>query len=116
MGKSTTKKPVNNLIRLAKWLSQVTITDNGCWEYHPEKYNDYVAIKVYKCDYFNSSSTQLHRFVYAVVYDQFLTPQNVIMHKCDNRICINPYHLQLGTIQENNADRTKKQRKKNQKG
>lgn len=96
---------------MLNYISKVTVTDNNCWEYQPEKYNNYIQTKVYNCEYFAGNSTHLHRFVYAVVHDQFLTPQNVIMHKCDNRICINPQHLQLGTIIENNADRTKKQRK-----
>ena len=32
------------------------------------------------------------------------------MHKCDNRICVNPKHLQLGTIKLNNQDRARKQK------
>lgn len=32
----------------------------------------------------------------------------VIMHKCDNRKCINPKHLVAGTVADNNADRQAK--------
>ncbi len=33
-----------------------------------------------------------------------------VLHKCDNRICINPKHLFLGTNQENMTDRNLKGR------
>lgn len=28
----------------------------------------------------------------------------VVMHKCDNRLCCNPNHLEVGTIADNNHD------------
>jgi len=34
----------------------------------------------------------------------------VVMHSCDQRTCVNPAHLRLGTTVENNADRHRKKR------
>lgn len=81
-----------------------------CWEYKPNKYTTYIQCKTHNSVYFKSNSSFIHRYIYAVYNDEVLTPDDVIMHTCDNRICINPKHLKKGTIQTNNKDRDKKRK------
>lgn len=46
----------------------------------------------------------LHRFIYQECFGEI--PKGlVVRHKCDNRMCINPKHLELGTIADNNNDK-----------
>jgi hypothetical protein len=97
--------------RLARFFAKAT-KKGDCLEYRPDKFSDYINLKHPPSQYFTRKSTFLHRFVYAVWNDTPLQSHDVIMHTCDNRICINPRHLRLGTIQTNNADRMRKQRKK----
>lgn len=39
-----------------------------------------------------------------------------VLHKCDNRICVRPGHLFLGSKGDNNRDRARKRRSRNQAG
>jgi len=113
MDKSTDYK-IKQHKRLAKFFAKATYCDE-CLEFMPHKYSNYIQLRYAPPEYFKTNSTLLHRFVYAVWNDTALTQQDVIMHTCDNRVCINPRHLKLGTIQTNNADRTKKQRARKRK-
>lgn len=49
-------------------------------------------------------SHRVHRLVYALTNGPI--PHGlVVRHKCDNGLCINPDHLEIGTIAQNNQDR-----------
>jgi hypothetical protein len=83
------------------------IINNDCWECisHKDKGNGYIEIG-------RNGRKYLHRYVYEIYYGEI--PKNmVIMHKCDNRKCINPSHLKLGTHQDNMNDKINKGRYKN---
>lgn len=51
----------------------------------------------------NKITHKAHRLSYRYFNGEI--PANmVVMHKCDNRVCVNPLHLKLGTVQDNIKD------------
>ena len=86
-----------------------SLKNSPCWEHNKQ---DYKQVDCRQFDqYFDSNVTLLHRLMYAVFYDQALTPKDIIMHKCHNRRCFNPLHLELGDTLKNNRATIKRSKK-----
>lgn len=51
-----------------------------------------------------------HRFSWELANGQRVPARMVIMHSCDNKLCVNPAHLFLGTHQDNANDKVSKKR------
>lgn len=78
--------------------SRVTVSpDTGCWELHgATDRKGYPRVNV------AGHNVPAYWVAFAAVHGD--VPRQVIMHKCDNRKCVNPAHLEPGTYSQNNAD------------
>jgi hypothetical protein len=86
-------------------LNNYVEAETGCWEY--QGYCDCLGYGVLKISagngLRNTYNYRLHRLSY--YYHKHTDPAAlVVRHDCDNPCCINPAHLRLGTIRDNNND------------
>ena len=113
---SKSKNYQDDLYRILRQCARnITITKStsgtDCWTINNSASDNYVWIKTSNSPFFpGRNNTSLHRLMFAVYNDKILTETDIIMHVCDNKKCINPKHLKLGTINDNNQDRARKQR------
>lgn len=64
----------------------------------------------------NRKNNLAHRVSFEITNKKFITDEMCILHKCDNRKCINPEHLLEGTHQDNMIDKVNKNRQARNKG
>lgn len=93
-----------------RFLSKIEKKENGCWEWI-----DLLSNGGY--GKFNDKGTTIsaHRFSYKLYRGEI--PRGMcVCHICDNRKCVNPEHLWLGTAKDNMRDCVAKNRKPDQNG
>lgn len=91
---------------LRKILNRCDYVD-GCMIWPGAKATDGYPV----CYRDGNSNVKVHRFVWKTHNREQIGTGLVIRHNCDNILCINPSHLQIGTVADNNDDIRKRGRK-----
>jgi hypothetical protein len=94
-----TKRPTSE-----RFLEKVEVKPSGCHEWSgclmPNGYGQF---------HLNGKTAYAHRVAYEIANGPF-PKEAFVMHSCDNRKCVNPAHLSLGTFDLNIADMVDKGR------
>ncbi len=78
---------------ISRFLSKVKITDSGCWNWKDSLTFGYGHFWIKQKKYSS------HRWIYEYCYDS-IPNEYAIHHKCENKKCCNPCHLEKVTSLE----------------
>lgn len=89
-----------------RFWEKVSIKDtDDCWEWQANIIYGYGMFTL------NKKQVRAHQWSWKYFYGEI--PEGLcVLHTCDNRICVNPNHLFLGTHKDNAVDRQNKGRTK----
>ncbi len=96
---------------LERFTAKYEVVENGCWLWtaYVMPWRSTQISGGYGRFRYKGRMWMAHRWSYN--YFVGLIPNNLLVcHTCDNRKCVNPYHLFLGSYQDNMDDMVKKKR------
>lgn len=99
------------------WLEQGDLVSCGCWKKTSNKKNDSFLDKIEKTEncwiwkgWINKKigyGRFKHKYAHRLSYQHFkgeIPKDKIICHTCNNKICVNPDHMYLGTPYDNAQD------------
>jgi len=87
---------------LARFRSKAEVLESGCHEWRSTLHRD-----GYGKFWFDGRQVQAHRVAYLLYVCEI--PEGLwVLHKCDNRRCVNPEHLYLGDAKQNVSDKVQR--------
>lgn len=81
------------------------VSADGCFECTSHLLNS----SGYPEYHFNGKKTTVYKYIYEECFGH-VEDGKIVRHKCDNRLCINPEHLLVGTHIDNMRDMTSRNR------
>lgn len=107
---SNRKRGLSTMPIMDRIMSKTIINQKtGCWEWTGNKRLGYGRISTGSRIDGTRKKVTVHRLSYMLSVGEI--PEGMeVCHKCDNRSCINPEHLFVGTRQDNINDRERKGR------
>lgn len=113
MGIQSVGMPVTNDRIIEKFFNSIDERESKekCWNWiSGTKNNGYAFIGFGKHKGPNYYHESAHRLSYRMHYGHDIPEGMCVCHKCDNKKCVNPFHLFLGTQMDNMRDKIAKGR------
>ena len=101
-------RPRNTPTNTEIFLEHIKKSPNGCWDWEGYYRDGYGTIR------YQGKTWLAHRLSYKLFVGDL--GEFHVLHKCDNRKCVNPDHLYLGTNSDNVRDRVSRNREAYRKG
>ena len=96
-------------ITIARFWSKADVGSNSaCWPWRGARNgNGYGNFRMAE---FGRMTFSAHRVAYLICSGEWPPDGLLIRHKCDNPICVNPHHLECGTVADNMRDMVERDR------